>query len=65
MTPANDGDDQDEGAEDEDEAPAKPKKTAKKAAAKDGDDAKAARKVFPEGEDGSCEGLKLLFTGSK
>ena len=63
-TPADDDEDQDDDAE-ADQAPAKPKKAAKKATSKDGDDAKAARKTVPEGVEGSCDGLKLLFTGSK
>ena len=55
-------------AEDEDangdEAPAKPKKAAKKAPSKKAEDTKAARKVIPDGEADSLDGLKFVFTGT-
>ena len=59
----NAGGSQDDDA-DADEAPAKPKKTAKKAPSKKQEDNKAARKVIPDGEAGVLDGLTLIFTGT-
>lgn len=49
----------------EEEEPAKPQKSKKKAAApKTAEDVESERTTIPDGKEGSLKGLKMLFTGT-